>query len=156
MVPIESQHFEFYPPSNDTRVVPLRDSPMYQGDWLGLKTLDRAGRLIFIQVPGGHIEYETQWSENLIWLNFMLVILPVSFRDVMSSSSASLVAVLPRVDILKVESSAYFSDSSIHLRPLPTPNFYATKSFSKGGCYAISRLPNFMKSIPSVGFSILS
>ena len=76
MIPIESQHFEFYPPGNDTRVVPLRDSAMYQEDWLGLKTLDRAGRLIFIQVPGGHIEYETQWSElDLISLNFMLVIL---------------------------------------------------------------------------------
>ena len=153
MVPIESQHFEFYPPSNDTRVVPLRDSPMYQGDWLGLKTLDRAGRLIFIQVPGGHIEYETQWSENLIWLNFMLVILPVLFRDVMSSSSASLVAVLPRVDILKVESSAYFRDSSIHLRPLPTPNFYATKKLLKRWALRLTPLAQFYEIDPLMSVS---
>ena len=42
----------------------------------------------------------------------------------------------------------FHRDSSFHLRPLPTPNFYATKSFSKVGHCALCRAPNFMKSTP--------
>ena len=66
VIPIESQHFEFFAPGNDSRVVPLRDSQLYKEDWIGLKTLDRSGRLVFIQIPGDHIEYDTKWSENFI------------------------------------------------------------------------------------------
>ena len=44
--------------------------------------------------------------------------------------------------------SIFHRDSSIHLRPTPSPNFYATKSFSKVGSYALRCAPNFMKLTP--------
>ena len=46
------------------------------------------------------------------------------------------------------ELSVFFRDSSIRLRSTPTPNFYATKSFSKVGRCALPHAPNFMKSTP--------
>ena len=61
VVPIESQHFEFYAPGTDLGVVPLRKSPIYIEDWIGLKQLNESGRLVFIEVEGDHIEYETNW-----------------------------------------------------------------------------------------------
>lgn len=61
VIPIHSQHFETYAPGNDTTIVPLRESKIYKEDWIGLKKLDEAGRLVFIDVPGDHIEYDTNW-----------------------------------------------------------------------------------------------
>ena len=59
--PKDSAFFEFYSPGNDTVILPLRESPIYLEDWIGLKHLDELGRLVFIEVGGGHIEYETHW-----------------------------------------------------------------------------------------------
>jgi palmitoyl-protein thioesterase len=61
VIPIHSQHFETYAPDNDTVIVPLRESKIYKEDWIGLKKLDETGRLVFIEVPGDHIEYDTTW-----------------------------------------------------------------------------------------------
>ena len=36
--------------------------------------------------------------------------------------------------------------SFIYLCPMPTPNFYTTKSFSKVECYALRLVPNLLKS----------
>ena len=47
-----------------------------------------------------------------------------------------------------LELGIFHRDSSIHLRLTPTPNFYATKSFSKVGRCALRRAPNFMKLTP--------
>ena len=61
VIPIHSQHFETYAPGSDTVIVPLRNSTIYKEDWIGLKKLDETGRLVFIEVPGDHIEYDTTW-----------------------------------------------------------------------------------------------
>ena len=50
--------------------------------------------------------------------------------------------------ILKIESWAFFIYSFIHLRPTPTPNFYATKSFKKVGHRFLNQ---FIKSTHSDG-----
>jgi palmitoyl-protein thioesterase len=59
--PRDSTFFEFYATGSDSKIVPLHDSPIYKEDWIGLKQLDEKGRLVFIEVDGGHIEYETRW-----------------------------------------------------------------------------------------------
>ncbi|TGO34166.1 hypothetical protein BHYA_0209g00040 [Botrytis hyacinthi] len=40
---------------NDTEVTPLKERAIYKEDWVGLKTLDEAGKLVFETIPGGHM-----------------------------------------------------------------------------------------------------
>ena len=69
VVPIESEHFSFYAPGSDSEIVPLQKSRLYTEDWIGLKKLEKSGRLVFIEVEGDHIEYETNWYKTRIVLN---------------------------------------------------------------------------------------
>ena len=53
VVPKETAHFA---DRNGTEVIPLQKLDIYNGDWLGLKTLDEAGKLEFKTIPGGHMD----------------------------------------------------------------------------------------------------
>merc|ERR1711988_1670012 len=57
----ETSHFEFYAPGQDKEIVPLRESPIYLEDWIGLRTLDEAGKLILLEIPGDHLQVSTEW-----------------------------------------------------------------------------------------------
>ena len=59
--PRESSHFEFYTPGQADVIFPLRESPLYTEDRIGLKTLDEAGRLVLMEVEGNHLEFSRQW-----------------------------------------------------------------------------------------------
>jgi palmitoyl-protein thioesterase len=59
--PRESEHFEFYVPGQAAVILPLRESPIYVEDRIGLRALDEAGRLHFLSVPGDHLEFSRQW-----------------------------------------------------------------------------------------------
>merc|ERR1712079_785496 len=59
--PRETSHFEFYAPGQDKDIVPLRESPLYLEDWIGLRTLDEAGKLILLEIPGDHLQVSTDW-----------------------------------------------------------------------------------------------
>ncbi|KAI5297575.1 hypothetical protein KEM56_004716 [Ascosphaera pollenicola] len=53
-VPKESAYFaDYYKTAK--KVVPLREREIYKEDWIGLKTLDEAGKLSFESVPGEHM-----------------------------------------------------------------------------------------------------
>ena len=65
--PRESSHFEFYVPGQATVILPLRESPLYTEDRIGLKSLDEAGRLHLMEVEGNHLEFTRQWFiDNII------------------------------------------------------------------------------------------
>jgi len=65
--PKESQHFEFYSPGSSEELIPLRESPIYTEDRIGLKTLDEAGKLHFISIDGDHLQFSTDWFvENIV------------------------------------------------------------------------------------------
>jgi palmitoyl-protein thioesterase len=59
--PRESEWFEFYAPGQDKQIVPLRNSTLYQEDWLGLAKLDTAGKLRFLEVDGDHLQFTDTW-----------------------------------------------------------------------------------------------
>ncbi|KAI9651211.1 hypothetical protein NHQ30_001249 [Ciborinia camelliae] len=40
---------------NGTEITPLKERAIYKEDWVGLKTLDEAGKLVFETTPGGHM-----------------------------------------------------------------------------------------------------
>lgn len=59
--PRESEHFEFYMPGQSDVILPLRESPIYLEDRIGLKALDEAGRLHLLEVEGDHLQFTRQW-----------------------------------------------------------------------------------------------
>merc|ERR1712025_90374 len=69
--PRESSHFEFYVPGQADVILPLRESPIYTEDRIGLKSLDEGGRLHFMEVEGNHLEFSREWFiENIINVYF--------------------------------------------------------------------------------------
>ena len=66
--PIETQHFSFYYPGQDHDIQPLTEAPIYTEDRIGLRALDEAGKLIFINVPGaGHVDFTDDWfTRNIV------------------------------------------------------------------------------------------
>jgi len=65
--PRESEHFEFYMPGQSDVILPLRESPIYVEDRIGLKTLDESGRLHLLDVEGDHLQFSREWfEENII------------------------------------------------------------------------------------------
>jgi len=59
--PKESEHFEFYAPGQAAEILPLKESPIYTEDWIGLKSLDETGRLHFLSVDGDHLQFSREW-----------------------------------------------------------------------------------------------
>lgn len=60
VVPATSAWFAAYEDPNTREgcanaTIPLRRSPLYQEDWIGLRALDRKGALAFLECPGGHM-----------------------------------------------------------------------------------------------------
>ncbi len=59
--PHESEHFGFYEENNPSKIVPLRESVLYQKDLLGLKTMDEQSRIKFLESDTDHLQFTDQW-----------------------------------------------------------------------------------------------
>lgn len=45
----------------------MRDSEGYQGDWIGLQTLDKAGKITESSFDGEHIRFTSEyWDETVL------------------------------------------------------------------------------------------
>ncbi|CAM0871306.1 unnamed protein product [Alopecurus aequalis] len=55
LIPRETSWFGYYPDGAFDPVLPPQKTKLYEEDWIGLKTLDDAGRVKFVSVPGGHL-----------------------------------------------------------------------------------------------------
>ena len=56
-----SQHFGFYKDGQAKEVEPLRETKLYQEDWLGLKKMDGEGKLVFLDIEDDHLRFSLQW-----------------------------------------------------------------------------------------------
>jgi len=64
--PKETAWFWFYEDEKDTEVVELRNSKIYNEDWIGLKHLDNMNRLVFEECPGQHMKFTTDYLKSVI------------------------------------------------------------------------------------------
>ncbi|XP_062146278.1 uncharacterized protein LOC133854208 [Alnus glutinosa] len=55
LIPKETSWFGYYPDGAFNPVLPPRQTKLYVEDWIGLKTLDEAGRVKYVSVPGNHL-----------------------------------------------------------------------------------------------------
>lgn len=70
VVPKESAHFGFF---NGSRLLALREQPLYSEDWLGLRALDEAGRLLLLHAPGPHMQFSLDWFRQEVLLPYLAV-----------------------------------------------------------------------------------
>ncbi|CAI9784445.1 unnamed protein product [Fraxinus pennsylvanica] len=55
LIPKETSWFGYYPDGAFNPVLPPQQTKLYTEDWIGLKTLDDAGRVKYIKVAGNHL-----------------------------------------------------------------------------------------------------
>ena len=67
IVPRESSWFGFYADNSTSEIVPLRQSDLYKHDRLGLRALDRAGKLHFAKVDCRHREVPAAACKLQVW-----------------------------------------------------------------------------------------
>ncbi|KAL4346603.1 hypothetical protein GQ457_17G020700 [Hibiscus cannabinus] len=60
LIPKETSWFGFYPDGAFEPVIRPQDTKLYTEDWIGLKTLDDAGKVHYIDVSGGHLGISNQ------------------------------------------------------------------------------------------------
>lgn len=59
--PRESAWFGFYTPGQSVNMTTLQDSRLYLEDRLGLRKMDKEGRLIFLSSPTDHLRFSEEW-----------------------------------------------------------------------------------------------
>ncbi|KAK8917014.1 hypothetical protein KSP39_PZI022752 [Platanthera zijinensis] len=55
LIPRESSWFGYYPDGAFSPVLPPQQTTLYKEDWIGLRSLDEAGRVKYISVAGDHL-----------------------------------------------------------------------------------------------------
>ena len=73
--PAQSGWWSFYAPGQNKVVVPLQQSEQYTQDWLGLKTLDQQGKLVFLTTDCPHPDYPTNKCKESVFTNSTLLYL---------------------------------------------------------------------------------
>jgi len=64
VVPRDSSWFSFF---DGKSLLALQDQAMYKEDWLGLRGLNEAGRLLMQDIAGGHMQFTADWfDQNII------------------------------------------------------------------------------------------
>ncbi|KAI5647483.1 hypothetical protein M9H77_33488 [Catharanthus roseus] len=56
LVPRETSLFGYFPDGSWDTVLPVEETKLYKEDWIGLKTLNEAGKVKFVNVTGHHLE----------------------------------------------------------------------------------------------------
>nr|AHH80648.1 thioesterase-Ap [Antheraea pernyi] len=64
--PRETEWFGFYAPGQAKKLLTLQESALYTQDRLGLKKMDKAGKLVFLSTDGDHLRFTDQWAINEI------------------------------------------------------------------------------------------
>ncbi|XP_063810164.1 palmitoyl-protein thioesterase 1 [Pseudophryne corroboree] len=59
--PAESEWFGFYQTGQSKETIPLQESSLYIEDRLGLKEMDKSGKLVFLAADGDHLQFSEQW-----------------------------------------------------------------------------------------------
>ncbi|KAH7864282.1 hypothetical protein Vadar_027769 [Vaccinium darrowii] len=66
LIPKETAWFGYYPEGAFDPVLPPHQTKLYVDDWIGLKSLDDAGRVKFISVPGNHLGISNSDAQKYI------------------------------------------------------------------------------------------
>jgi palmitoyl-protein thioesterase len=74
VIPKESSWFGSYAPPEDEdedgtderRIIPMREQPLYTEDWIGLRKLDKSGRVVLASCDSEHMVLSPECWEPLV------------------------------------------------------------------------------------------
>ena len=58
-------------PGSDSEIRPMRESPVYLEDWIGLRTLDESGRLVFLEEEADHVNSDDEFFAQEIVIPYL-------------------------------------------------------------------------------------
>lgn len=61
IIPMDSQWFGYYKPGSTEETQTLQESDLYKKDKLGLREMDKQGKLHFLELDGDHLQFSNQW-----------------------------------------------------------------------------------------------
>ncbi|KAJ3101439.1 Palmitoyl-protein thioesterase 1 [Phlyctochytrium planicorne] len=64
VVPAESSWFGYF--DENLQVVPMREQEIYKEDWIGIKALDDAGKLVFLESEGKHMKFSIEYFQEIV------------------------------------------------------------------------------------------
>ncbi|VUZ48986.1 unnamed protein product [Hymenolepis diminuta] len=71
VIPSISEWFGFYHNGSSEATYDYKESKQYTTDCLGLRTLDRQGRLHLLSLPGRHLQFSDDWFRKIIIRKFL-------------------------------------------------------------------------------------
>jgi len=66
VVPRGTEWFGFYKLGQAQEMLAYNETALYIEDWIGLKTLDEAGKLDFLTSPGGHLQFTNKFFFDVV------------------------------------------------------------------------------------------
>ncbi|KAL7158418.1 hypothetical protein ABFS83_02G142200 [Erythranthe nasuta] len=66
LVPKETSWFGYFPDGSWETILPANETTLYTEDWIGLKALDEAGKVKFVNVSGGHLDISYDEMEKYV------------------------------------------------------------------------------------------
>ncbi|KAI5073142.1 hypothetical protein GOP47_0011155 [Adiantum capillus-veneris] len=67
LLPRETAWFGFYAAGSLSTVLAYNETDLYLEDWIGLRTLDEAGKVSFLSLPRGHLQInETEMTSHIV------------------------------------------------------------------------------------------
>ncbi|KAJ0178179.1 hypothetical protein K1T71_006002 [Dendrolimus kikuchii] len=70
--PRETEWFGFYKPGQSVKMMTLQQSAIYTEDRLGLKRMDKNGKLVFLKSPGDHLRFSEEWMYGSVIKPYLL------------------------------------------------------------------------------------
>jgi len=72
VVPRDSSWFAFYAPGSTSDLIQMKNQPIYKEDWIGLKTLNEAGKLHLLDIPdSNHMQFTLEWFDKNVLSVFL-------------------------------------------------------------------------------------
>ncbi|KAH7440716.1 hypothetical protein KP509_03G007400 [Ceratopteris richardii] len=67
LIPRETAWFGYYSSGSLSNVLTYNETDLYKEDWIGLRTLDEAGKVTFLSLPRGHLQInETEMRTHIV------------------------------------------------------------------------------------------
>ena len=66
VVPRGTEWFGFYKLGQAVEMLNYNETQLYKEDWIGLKTLDEAGKLDFLESPGDHLQFTDDFLFKIV------------------------------------------------------------------------------------------
>lgn len=74
VIPNDSSWFAYYPwgDLNRAHMLPMNQTQLYKEDWIGLKSLDEQGKIVFKECPAMHMKFSMKYFRSEVLLPYLV------------------------------------------------------------------------------------